>query len=151
MTGYCNYWHRPHTYCFLNLLRKHADLLSRPDHSAEAGPFQAEGFQYFRVEVTGLCIENLRCGGNGVFANRLSCKHIREGIRDEEHFAGSLERRTAVSQQCVQLEDGVEVHKLYAGAAVELPGRHFCKEFLLCTVSMRVSVAIRKAEQLTVI
>ena len=120
---------------------QHSHLRARRHHREQHIGTYAGLFQQCFVELTGGLVHHAGSGGVGVFADHLSGQQVRQQVRHEQYGPGVAQGGVVVQSLCVQLEDGVEVHYLDAGAGVEpFPG-NFCEEFFRDAVGIRVPVA----------
>ena len=128
VTGHGNYRNRTKTGGFLNLWRYGTHNGSRLYKPSKLPAPQTEDGEDFRVQIPLSYIHKLGRGGNGIFADSLTGKHIGQCVRGEENLVRDVQSPAAVAPESVELEHGIEVHELDSSAAVQLPGRHFFEE-----------------------
>ena len=97
-------------------------------------------------------IEHLRGGSNRLLHNRLTRKHIDDGVGHEEHLVGTSKRVFVLATNRVELEQGIEGHELDACPFVEFLARHtFRKVSFHRPIRMRVTITVRQTNQLAIL
>ena len=141
---------RPKAGNFLHIRCQCADCFTRCHKPSEIFLRQSDGGQYFRREPFAPRIHNLRRGGNGIFANLLTCQKVTERIRNEKQFFRIGESGITTLRQGVHLEQGVEIHNLDAGGFIGRIAGVLRKIAVGGTGSLLVAVGIGQPQEPTV-
>ena len=151
MSRYCDHRHLRNAAGFGYLLAEIPD--DGPwlgDGQEDIGP-DPQPVQQRLVELPGGLVHHPGSGGDGVFADFVSSKHIGKQIGDEQDLVRMPERGEAFLLLGIQLEDGVEIHDLYACGAVQFLTRDAFEQLFRNAVGIRVAVCARAAQQGTVV
>ena len=149
--------HRNHRHCSkscqpLHLFRQCPYHCCGMCHLSKLAAFQSDALYQFRVEVTCRWVEHLRSRCHGIFTHGTSCQHVAQCVGNEENFLRVFQGSVAVLLHRVELEERVEVHKLYSRLLIHLLLWHFLREeFLHCSCGVRVAVGYRVAQRCPVL
>ena len=81
-------------YANANSLDQHTltltDNLTWLNHLTELLSWNSESLKNILIQIPGHRVEHLRCRSYSVLTHSLACKHIHEGIRNEEHLFSSF-------------------------------------------------------------
>ena len=111
----------------------------------------AETSEHLAVPVAGEDVEHLGGGGDGVFGLHLAGQQIVEQVGGEEQLVGALKQLGAVFRDRDELEEGVDLHELDAGALVDLVTGNGFEGLLHHAVGAVVAVVDRVFEHTAVL
>ncbi len=152
MTSHGNDRHGAQSGDFLHLGGKLADNGRRGGHGTELVARHAQRGHEVKVEVARHGVENLRGGSHRIFADSLACEQVAQCVGDEEHLVGLLEGTVPVAPHLIELEEGIEIHKLDARLLIDRLLRHGLLEVGFHGVDgVGVAIGQRIAQQLTVL
>lgn len=109
---------------FAHFGREPADDGAGIDHRAEFVARQSEVTEQDFVKVACGKVEHLGCRGHGKFGDSATGEHVYQRVGHEKNLVGGIQYLRTVAAQSIELKQSVEVHELYAGAAVQFATFH---------------------------